>query len=147
MDEVSGSEVEDGRNVTAFESYLPMGKLMRKVLKENAMEKKIRIVHKRSDEVEMGVDIHSPAYVMVRPSHWFSTFLTFSLVSSYSLFILSHIEGSYLDLNVHYLIKRPLRIQEFWRFHPSRLSTTNFLYAYKQRPLIHVIHFFFNKSL
>ncbi|KMZ57483.1 putative Protein arginine n-methyltransferase [Zostera marina] len=65
MDEVSGSEVEDGRNVTAFESYLPMGKLMRKVLKENAMEKKIRIVHKRSDEVEMGVDIHSPAYVMV----------------------------------------------------------------------------------
>lgn len=65
MDEIRGGEVRDGRNVTAFESYLPMGKLMRKVLKANGMEKKIRVVHKRSDEVEMGVDVDSPAHVMV----------------------------------------------------------------------------------
>ncbi|WOG90343.1 hypothetical protein DCAR_0209586 [Daucus carota subsp. sativus] len=51
--------------VTACESYLPMVKLMRKVLRANGMERKVRIINKRSDEVEVGVDIASRADVLV----------------------------------------------------------------------------------
>ncbi|KAG4156249.1 hypothetical protein ERO13_D03G162500v2 [Gossypium hirsutum] len=51
--------------VTACESYLPMAKLMRKVLHRNRMGKAISVFNKRSDELEVGVDIPSRADVLV----------------------------------------------------------------------------------
>lgn len=51
--------------VTACESYLPMVKLMRKVLRANGIERGIRIINKRSDELEVGRDIASRADVLV----------------------------------------------------------------------------------
>ncbi|CAK7356390.1 unnamed protein product [Dovyalis caffra] len=51
--------------VTACESYLPMLKLMRKVLHLNGMGKNIKIFNKRSDELQVGVDIPSRADVLV----------------------------------------------------------------------------------
>ncbi|PIN25889.1 Histone-arginine N-methyltransferase [Handroanthus impetiginosus] len=54
--------------VTACESYLPMVKLMKKVLRANGMDGKIRIVNKRSDEMEVGLDIPSRADVLGRPA-------------------------------------------------------------------------------
>ncbi|KAI3711061.1 hypothetical protein L2E82_40868 [Cichorium intybus] len=51
--------------VTACESYLPMVKLMKKVLRANHMERKIRVFNKRSDELEVGIDIASRADVLV----------------------------------------------------------------------------------
>ncbi|PNT76727.1 hypothetical protein BRADI_1g52270v3 [Brachypodium distachyon] len=52
-------------SVSACESYLPMGKLTRKVLRANGMEKKVKIFHKRSDELEVGVELDSPADILV----------------------------------------------------------------------------------
>ncbi|CAN1333533.1 Protein arginine N-methyltransferase 1.6 [Linum perenne] len=54
-----------GGKVTSCESYLPMAKLMRKVLHVNGMGKDIKLINKRSDELEMGVDIPSRADVLV----------------------------------------------------------------------------------
>lgn len=51
--------------VTACESYLPMLKLMRKVLRANGMDGKIRVINKRSDELEVGLDIPSRADILV----------------------------------------------------------------------------------
>lgn len=51
--------------VTACESYLPMFKLMRKVLRANGMDRKIRVINKRSDELEVGMDIPFRADVLV----------------------------------------------------------------------------------
>ncbi|GAB4834987.1 Protein arginine N-methyltransferase 7 [Ancistrocladus abbreviatus] len=51
--------------VTACESFLPMVKLMRKVLRLNDMEKKINVVYKWSDELKVGVDINSRADALV----------------------------------------------------------------------------------
>ncbi|KAL4331972.1 hypothetical protein GQ457_07G010630 [Hibiscus cannabinus] len=51
--------------VTACESYLPMAKLMRKVLHRNGMGKTINLINKRSDELKVGVDIPSRADVLV----------------------------------------------------------------------------------
>ena len=51
--------------VTACESYLPMAKLMRKVLHRNGMGKTINLINKRSDQLEVGVDIPSRADVLV----------------------------------------------------------------------------------
>ncbi|XP_076943445.1 protein arginine N-methyltransferase 7-like [Bidens hawaiensis] len=51
--------------VTACESYLPMVKLMKKVLRANNMNHKIRVLNKRSDELEVGADIASRADVLV----------------------------------------------------------------------------------
>ncbi|KAG9452233.1 hypothetical protein H6P81_005137 [Aristolochia fimbriata] len=59
--ECSGS----GGMVSACESYLPMVKLTRKVLRLNGMEKKVRLFHKRSDELRVGVDLPSRADVLV----------------------------------------------------------------------------------
>ncbi|XP_050375704.1 protein arginine N-methyltransferase 1.6 [Argentina anserina] len=53
------------RMVTACESYLPMVKLMKKVLRLNDMENQIKLINKRSDELELGVDIDSRAQVLV----------------------------------------------------------------------------------
>ncbi|XP_060213944.1 protein arginine N-methyltransferase 7 [Lycium barbarum] len=64
----SGDSVENSGSkgmVTACESYLPMVKLMRKVLHANGMQRKIRIINKRSDELEVGVDMPSRADVLV----------------------------------------------------------------------------------
>ncbi|XP_010941139.1 protein arginine N-methyltransferase 7 isoform X1 [Elaeis guineensis] len=55
---------EEGR-VSACESYLPMGKLLQRVLRANGMEKKVKVFHKRSDELRVGVDLESPADVLV----------------------------------------------------------------------------------
>ncbi|KAI4303248.1 hypothetical protein MLD38_038901 [Melastoma candidum] len=52
-------------SVTAVESYLPMGKLMRRVLRQNGMESVVRVLNKRSDEIEIGVDVKSQADVLV----------------------------------------------------------------------------------
>lgn len=51
--------------VMACESYLPMVKVMRKVLRLNGMERKVRVINKRSDELEVGVDVTSRADVLV----------------------------------------------------------------------------------
>lgn len=51
--------------VTACESYLPMVKLMRKVLHLNGMGKHVNVINKRSDELKVGVDIASRADVLV----------------------------------------------------------------------------------
>ncbi|GJN29946.1 hypothetical protein PR202_gb18214 [Eleusine coracana subsp. coracana] len=56
---------EDVGNVSACESYLPMGKLMRRVLRANGMENKVKLFHKRSDELEVGVELDSPADILV----------------------------------------------------------------------------------
>ncbi|XP_037423854.1 protein arginine N-methyltransferase 7-like [Triticum dicoccoides] len=56
----------EGRgSVSACESYLPMGKLTRKVLRANGMENKVKLFHKRSDELEVGVELDSRADVLV----------------------------------------------------------------------------------
>lgn len=59
-----GGGAEEGK-VSACESYLPMGKLLRRVLRANGMEKKVKVFHKRSDELRVGVDLDSPADVLV----------------------------------------------------------------------------------
>ncbi|KAH9610704.1 hypothetical protein KSS87_001495 [Heliosperma pusillum] len=55
----------DRGSVTACESYLPMVKLMRKVLRQNGMERKIKVINKRSDELNIGVDINTRADILV----------------------------------------------------------------------------------
>ncbi|CAB78699.1 hypothetical protein [Arabidopsis thaliana] len=51
--------------VTACESYLPMVKLMRKVMHKNGMTKNINLINKRSDELKVGSeDIASRADVL-----------------------------------------------------------------------------------
>ncbi|CAA7044698.1 unnamed protein product [Microthlaspi erraticum] len=63
-----GEEEESGDSkgkVTACESYLPMVKLMRKILHKNGMSKNINLINKRSDELKVGSDIASRADVLV----------------------------------------------------------------------------------
>ncbi|XP_060972231.1 protein arginine N-methyltransferase 1.6 isoform X3 [Cannabis sativa] len=60
----SEASMQHGK-VTACESYLPMVKIMRRVMRLNGMEKKINLFNKRSDELKVGVDISSPADVLV----------------------------------------------------------------------------------
>ena len=56
----------EGRgSVSACESYLPMGKLLRKVLRANGMENKVNVFHKRSDELKVGAELDSPADILV----------------------------------------------------------------------------------
>ncbi|XP_050871425.1 protein arginine N-methyltransferase 1.6 [Lathyrus oleraceus] len=51
--------------VTACESYLPMVKLMKKVMRVNGIEGRIKVINKRSDELTVGLDISSRADVLV----------------------------------------------------------------------------------
>ncbi|KAK0588264.1 hypothetical protein LWI29_036867 [Acer saccharum] len=51
--------------VTACESYLPMVKLLRKVMHINGMGRNINVINKRSDELTVGVDVVSRADVLV----------------------------------------------------------------------------------
>nr|GEX32015.1 protein arginine N-methyltransferase 1.6 [Tanacetum cinerariifolium] len=60
----SSSSTSQG-TVTACESYLPMLKLMKKVLRANNMDGKIRLFNKRSDELQVAVDMASRADVLV----------------------------------------------------------------------------------
>lgn len=62
--------------VTAVESYLPMVKLMRRVLRQNGMGRIVRVLNKRSDEIEIGVDIKSQADVLVSICLYDSLILT-----------------------------------------------------------------------
>ncbi|CAN6215452.1 unnamed protein product [Urochloa humidicola] len=56
----------EGRgSVSACEAYLPMGKLARRVLRANGMENKVKIFHKRSDELRVGVELDSRADILV----------------------------------------------------------------------------------
>ncbi|KAI3727462.1 hypothetical protein L6452_16076 [Arctium lappa] len=64
IDDLSACSKSKGM-VTACESYLPMVKLMKKVLRANNMDRKIRVFNKRSDELKVGVDIASRADVLV----------------------------------------------------------------------------------
>lgn len=57
--------MEGKGTVTACESYLPMVKLMKKVMRINGMEGRIKVINKRSDELEVGVDLSSRADVLV----------------------------------------------------------------------------------
>uniref|UniRef100_A0A0E0A3X3 Protein arginine N-methyltransferase domain-containing protein n=1 Tax=Oryza glumipatula TaxID=40148 RepID=A0A0E0A3X3_9ORYZ len=59
-----GGETRGG-SVSACESYLPMGKLMRRVLRANGMENRVKVFHKRSDELKVGDDLDSPADILV----------------------------------------------------------------------------------
>ncbi|PKA60675.1 Protein arginine N-methyltransferase 7 [Apostasia shenzhenica] len=52
-------------SISACESYLPMVKLMRRVLRANGMEGMVKLFHKRSDELQVGVDLNAPADVLV----------------------------------------------------------------------------------
>lgn len=58
--------------VSACESYLPMVKLMRRVLRANGMEKKVKLFPRRSDELRVGDELDSQAHLMV------SKFFSFS---------------------------------------------------------------------
>ncbi|XP_073219808.1 protein arginine N-methyltransferase 1.6 [Cicer arietinum] len=51
--------------VTACESYLPMVKLMKKVMRLNGMEGRIKVINKRSDELKIGLDLSLRADVLV----------------------------------------------------------------------------------
>ncbi|KAD3641178.1 hypothetical protein R6Q59_003807 [Mikania micrantha] len=63
---MSGDDLSSSKGmITACESYIPMVKLMKKVLRANNMNHKIRVFNKRSDELEVGVDIASRADVLV----------------------------------------------------------------------------------
>nr|CAB3469178.1 unnamed protein product [Digitaria exilis] len=56
----------EGRGtVSACEAYLPMGKLTRRVLRANGMENKVKLFHKRSDELTVGVELDSRADILV----------------------------------------------------------------------------------
>lgn len=59
-----GGETRGG-SVSACESYLPMGKLMRRVLRANGMENRVKVFHKRSDELKVRDDLDSPADILV----------------------------------------------------------------------------------
>ncbi|XP_020244934.1 protein arginine N-methyltransferase 7 isoform X2 [Asparagus officinalis] len=56
---------ENEGKVSACESYLPMGKLTRRVLRANGMERMVKLFHKRSDELHVGKDLDSRADVLV----------------------------------------------------------------------------------
>ncbi|KAJ7521637.1 hypothetical protein O6H91_19G062300 [Diphasiastrum complanatum] len=51
--------------VTSCESYLPMIKLARAVLRANGMKAGVQLLHKRSDELHVGVDMCCQADVLV----------------------------------------------------------------------------------
>jgi protein arginine N-methyltransferase 7 len=60
-----GRSTADVGSITACESFLPMFKLARKLLRANQVGAGVRLVHKRSDEMEVGIDMHSRADVLV----------------------------------------------------------------------------------
>ncbi|XP_057829432.2 protein arginine N-methyltransferase 1.6 isoform X3 [Cryptomeria japonica] len=51
--------------VTACDSYLPMVKVAQKVLQLNGMDDGIHLIHKRSDELQIGLDLPCRADVLV----------------------------------------------------------------------------------
>lgn len=69
--------------VTACESYLPMVKLMKKVLRTNNMldTSNIRVFNNRSDELQVGLHIASRADVLVSILSSPRSFLTFIYIN------------------------------------------------------------------
>ncbi|KAK9103010.1 hypothetical protein Sjap_020264 [Stephania japonica] len=66
MDSCDAQQYAGSRGiVSACESYLPMVKLMRKVLRINGMETKVQLFPRRSDELKLGVDLATRADVLV----------------------------------------------------------------------------------
>ncbi|XXG75868.1 hypothetical protein AAC387_Pa08g0347 [Persea americana] len=66
MDSTHTMENNGGEGmVSACESYLPMFKLMRKIIRANCMERKIRVFCKRSDELKVSLDLPSRADILV----------------------------------------------------------------------------------
>lgn len=57
--------VADDVKITACESFLPMLRLARKVLRANNMNSCVHLLHKRSDELQVGVDMPCRADVLV----------------------------------------------------------------------------------
>lgn len=62
---LGSAENNGGGSITACESFLPMFKLARKLLKENKVGAGVRLIHKRSDEMEVGIDLNCHADVLV----------------------------------------------------------------------------------
>ncbi|KAG0578071.1 hypothetical protein M758_5G196600 [Ceratodon purpureus] len=60
-----GRSKEDEGSITACESFLPMFKLARKLLRTNKVGAGVRLIHKRSDEMEVGIDMHCRADVLI----------------------------------------------------------------------------------
>ena len=52
--------------ITACESFLPMFQLARKVISLNGLSSFVHLVHKRSDEMDMGSDMASQADILVK---------------------------------------------------------------------------------
>ncbi|KAK9148207.1 hypothetical protein Scep_006964 [Stephania cephalantha] len=66
MDSCDAQQNADSRGiVSACESYLPMVKLMRKVLRINGRETKFQLFPRRSDELKVGVDLATRADILV----------------------------------------------------------------------------------
>ncbi|XP_078448141.1 protein arginine methyltransferase 7 [Wolffia australiana] len=79
--------------VYACESYLPMGKLMRKVLQANRLKTKVKLFHKRSDELRVGSDLPCPADVVVSEildSELLGEGLIPSLQHAYDMLLVKH---------------------------------------------------------
>jgi hypothetical protein len=55
----------DDKHITACEAFLPMFRLARKVIGSNGFSSLVRLVHKRSDEMEMYSDIAARADILV----------------------------------------------------------------------------------
>lgn len=78
MDSCDAQEYACSRGiVSACESYLPMVKLMRKVLRLNSMERKVQVFPKRSDELKAGVDLASHADILVRALYLYFSSLNY----------------------------------------------------------------------
>lgn len=60
-----GRPNEEVGSITACESFLPMFKLARKLLRANQVGAGVRLIHKRSDEMQVGIDMHCRADVLV----------------------------------------------------------------------------------
>ncbi|XP_020584991.1 protein arginine N-methyltransferase 7 [Phalaenopsis equestris] len=60
-----GSPARGKAMVSACEYYLPMGKLMQKILRTNGMDRMVKLFHKRSDELQVGEDLDCRASVLV----------------------------------------------------------------------------------
>jgi len=60
-----GRSKEDVGSITACESFLPMFKLARMLLRANKVGAGVRLIHKRSDEMQVGIDMHCRADVLV----------------------------------------------------------------------------------
>nr|CAD1820737.1 unnamed protein product [Ananas comosus var. bracteatus] len=85
--------------VTACESYLPMWKLMRRVLRANGMETRVKVFYKRSDELQVGVELESPADLLVVSPAFVSEILDSELLGEGLIPTLQHAHDMLLVKN------------------------------------------------